>query len=603
MNLLPHRGRLRIFLTLLATLPAVCQASSTNEPHVSLVIRVEAPSLAPTSRPGPDLLKNTQGLSVRDQGAGGPQADLSVRGSPFNSTGLLLNGLTLRNAQTEHWHADMPAPEVWFSQPRVLTGLDRFRAASGHPSGSVSLELAPMTENMYSVTAGAGSKGVLFGNALATEMTPLDNGGTAGVSGFLSFDRADQTDGYRDNDLTRAIAGGRVGAVGDSLQGDLLTALSWREFGARSFYGTDPAYPAEERKSDAFIAGTLRTINDPLNPSRLSAAWLRSKDTYWLDRRNHAFYENEHTTDFLTLHSDTCRTFSERFSIDLRADVDLETIDSASLGDHTRSHLSLAALPNFTIGAFTWTLGGSLDLFSSDSPAWLPAAGVEWLLSDAHILFLTYTEAVRQPSYTELNYESPSSLGNTGLDRQRTRTVEVGWKGQADAFMWNATLFHETGRNIVDWVRHTRGGRWESVNLDDIHTWGFSADGRATLSGDTDIGLDFLALTKNCDTDFHASRYAMDYPDVEVGATLRHRFTRTLLFRLRQGVAKFASNPARAHDDWFINTDAEIQWHLPHVKGVTLNAGVSNLFSDDFQIYPGQESAGRRVFASLAYTW
>jgi len=567
------------------------------------VIHVDATPLSPVVRPGPSLLKEVPGLTVRDQGAGGPQADLSVRGSPFNSTGLLLNGLTLRNAQTEHWHADVPAPEVWFDAPDVLTGLDRFRAAPGHPSGSVSLDLAPIRESQRSATAGAGSKGVFFGNLLATEAGTLNGGAAAGVSAFLSFDRADQTDGARDNDLTRTAAGARVGVASDTLQGDLVTALSWREFGARGFYGTDPKYPAAERKSDALVAGTLRFTEDPLQPARLSAAWLRTEDTYWLDRRRHAFFENDHTTDFLALHGDARRTFSETLFVDLRADADMESIRSSSLGDHTRSHAAFAVLPNLATGPFTWTAGGSLDLFSSDSPTWLPAAGIEWSLSDVHTLFISYTEAVRQPSYTELNYESPSSLGNAGLKRQRTRTAEAGWKGQADRLAWRATLFHERGANIVDWLRRESGGRWEAVNLDDIATWGFAANARLSLSADTDFGADLLALAKRCDTDVHASRYAMDYPDAAAGTTLRHRLTRDLLVRVRQGVSKYAANRARAHDDWLLDTGAELQWRLPGLDGATLSAGASNLLGDDFQLYPGQESAGRRFYASLTITW
>ena len=581
----------------------IATTTHAQETVPSIVIEVEAHSLAPTARPGPSLLKDVPGLSLRDQGTGGAQSDLSVRGSPFNSTGLLLNGLTLRNAQTEHWHADVPAPEVWFGTPRVLTGLDRFRVAPGHPSGSVSLDLAPMTENLRTVTLGAGNKGVLFGNALATETMPLDNGGTAGASGFLSFDRADQTDGYRDNDLIRATAGGRVGAASETLQGDLTAAYSWREFGARAFYGTAPSYPAEERLTESLVTGSLLFIGDPNNPARLTAAWYRTDDTYWLDRRNHAFYENAHITDFIALHGDTRRTFSETFSIDLRADGDIETIDSNSLGNHTRSHASLAALPNLTVGRLTFTLGGSLDLFSSDTVAWLPAAGIEWAASDAHTLYLSYTEAVRQPSYTELNYESPSSLGNAGLDRQRTRTAELGWKGQADSFTWRTCLFYEAGENVVDWLYLKAGDRWTAANLDDIQTWGITADGRIALSHDTDLGLSVLALHKECDTDFHASRYAMDYPDAAADVILRHRLTRDLLIRFRQGVSKYSSNPARAHDDWFIDTGMECQWNLPRVRGVTLNAGIENLLGDDFQLYPGQETAGRRFFASLAYAW
>jgi hypothetical protein len=119
-----------LLLGLLAWPPAglFAQGAPSN-----IVVEVEAFSLAPTARPGPSLLKDVPGLLLRDQGSGGPQTDLSIRGGPFNSSGLLLNGLTLRNAQTEHFHADVPAPEAWFGAPAVLTGLDRFRAAPGTP--------------------------------------------------------------------------------------------------------------------------------------------------------------------------------------------------------------------------------------------------------------------------------------------------------------------------------------------------------------------------------------------------------------------------------------------------------------------------------------
>ena len=589
-------------IRLLAALLGVARSLAQESPS-NIVVRVEAASLAPTARPGPSLLKDVPGLTLRDQGSGGPQTDLSVRGSPFNSTGRLLGGLTLRNPQTEHWNADVAAPEVWFGEPRVLTGLDRFRFASGHPSGSVDLELAPLGEDLRTVTAGAGNKGQLFGNALASEIAPLDHGGTAGVSGFLSYDRADQTDGTRDNGLDRATAGGRVGATGDRLQGDLVTAASWREFGARGFYGTDPKYPAEERVGEALAAGTLRTLADPLNPARLTAAWRRTDDTYWLDRNNRDFYENEHSTDFFALHGDTHRTLSEAFSVDLRADGDLETIDSASLGDHTRSHGSFAVLPNYATGPLTVTLGGSLDVFSADTPAWLPAAGVEWAFSDSQTLFLNYTEAVRQPSYTELNYESPASLGNAGLERQHTQTTELGWKGRETLFSWKTAAFYEEGRNTVDWIRASPSSRWTAANLDDIRTCGLAANGQAEVASDTDLGLDALALRKACDTSFYSSRYAMDYPEASAGVSLRHRFTRDVFVRLRQSASDYADNPVREHGNWFLDTSAELQWRLPHTSKVALSAGVDNLFDDDFQLYPGQESAGRRYFASLTYAW
>jgi outer membrane receptor protein involved in Fe transport len=233
----------------------------------------------------------------------------------------------------------------------------------------------------------------------------------------------------------------------------------------------------------------------------------------------------------------------------------------------------------------------------------LPAAGIEWAVTDNQTLFVSYTESTRLPSYTEFNYENPYSLGNAGLKRQRTRTTELGWKGVADTFRWNTAVFYENSKNIVDWVQDAPGARWTSVNLQGLETFGAAADGFWRITSSTEIGLDVLALYKTCDTDFYASRYAFDYPVATVGLTWRQHLTHDLFLHLRQGVSKYEPNPARQGDDWFWDTRVEFQWHLPWVTGLTLGAGVNNLLNDTFQTYPGQASAGRRFFASVAYQW
>jgi iron complex outermembrane receptor protein len=93
-----------------------------------IVIQVEATRIRPVATPDSTPLQDIAGLQLRQQGQGNPQTDLSIRGSAFNSTGLMLNGLSLRNAQTEHWNASLTTPNSWLENPRVLTGLDRFKA-------------------------------------------------------------------------------------------------------------------------------------------------------------------------------------------------------------------------------------------------------------------------------------------------------------------------------------------------------------------------------------------------------------------------------------------------------------------------------------------
>lgn len=62
-------------------------------------------------------------LSARGQGEAGTITDLSVNGSAFSEAGVVFNGATVRNAQTEHFNVDLP---VAAERPRwasVLTGL------------------------------------------------------------------------------------------------------------------------------------------------------------------------------------------------------------------------------------------------------------------------------------------------------------------------------------------------------------------------------------------------------------------------------------------------------------------------------------------------
>jgi len=575
----------------------IIQADSSN-----IVIQVEATRIRPVATPDSTPLQDIAGLQLRQQGRGNPQTDLSIRGSAFNSTGLMLNGLSIRNPQTEHWNASLTTPDAWLEKPCILTGLDRFRATTGHPSGTVSLHLAPLLTDENRLTIGGGNFGNIFGGIDVTTVENLEQS-TIGTSAFVNYNHADKTDSHADNYLDRVVTGGRVSRLSDKTHSDLLATISQSQFGAQGFYGASPKYPAEEELRDALVMGSLRIIDDPENPAALTAAWRRTDDSYWLDRDNHSFYNNQHTSDFFALHGDKRTALNQTYSVDSRADLDLETIKSRSLGNYHRSHASLALIPNASIGDLRLSAGGSLELFSTDSSRLLPAAGVEWDFIEDHTLFFNYTESLRQPSYTELNYKSPDSLGNNGLSRQHTRTTEAGYKGENDTVKWQLTAFYEYSNDVVDWIKLSDEGRWKSENLETIESIGISALSSVYLSDKTELILDVLILDKECDQRLYASRYALDYPEFNTDISLAHHLCSDLMIRLKQGFSKYESNPVREHSDWLIDSSIDMQWKLPAAPSIALNAGISNIFDDEFQVFPGQDTLGRSVYTSMTYSW
>ena len=442
----------------------------------------------------------------------------------------------------------------------------------------------------------------MFGGAEATAVEHLD-GSTVGASAFVSGHHSDQTDTVAGNYLDRVATGARLSRISEKTQADLLATIAHSQFGAQGFYGASPLYPAEEELIDSMVAGSLSFTGEPDEPASIGAAWRRTDDTYTLNRYKPSLYRNEHTTDYYTAHGARRTVLNDTLALDSRADAELETIRSRSLGDHDRSRGSIALIPDISLGEWSFSAGGSAEIFSSDSTRFLPAAGMEWEFEEGHSLFVGYTEALRQPSYTELNYESPDSLGNSGLDRQHTRTTEAGYKGEGSGHWWKIALFYERATETVDWVKSGPGARWAAMNLDEIESYGAEAAGAVSLDDQTEISGSLLLLEKDENGEYYAGRYALDYPQMSSVVNLLHSFTERVTLRVSQFISKYESNPVREGGDWLADTSIDLQWQLPFAEQLALNAGVRNIFDDEFQYFPGQDSLGRSVYSSVTYSW
>jgi vitamin B12 transporter len=69
-----------------------------------------------------DELRTDASTFIEQRGAGGAQADISIRGSSFEQTLVLLNGLRINDAQTSHHNLDLPVPMEALHEIEVLHG-------------------------------------------------------------------------------------------------------------------------------------------------------------------------------------------------------------------------------------------------------------------------------------------------------------------------------------------------------------------------------------------------------------------------------------------------------------------------------------------------
>ena len=556
-------------------------------------------------------------LSVRGQGEEGTITDLSVNGSAFSEAGVVFNGATVRNAQTEHFNADLPVAADWLDKPRVLTGLDLFRAGAGHPAGSLAVGLKPPDERGGTASLGVGLNGLVFGRLNDIETFGLGASGRGWVGAFAEAAHADKTDGYGANPMDRAVAGGRMGFGTDVWSFDTLVSWQWRDFGCAGSYGANEKYPAWEEDQTGLVSADWKYDAGDDQASEFSVLWTRGRDAYWLYRDNPDFYRNTHLSDSVTLHGTTRRHFSDWAFVDLRGDADAEVYSTKHHNNYSgtnpktksesfrRFHGSVAALPGVRLGDWEFAAGAAAELYSDYAGTCAPAGGITYRSDEDSKISLSYREGMRQPSYTELTYDSPDSKGTIDLPLQRTRSVNLDGSLEkvGDVRCVRAGVFLMQSENLVDWLKHDRSSTWKATALDPVTSFGFSGDAEWAATKDLALIPRGALVLKQTSTDYWASRYAMDFPIAAFSLEASYRVTELWRVSYRQGVAVWKSNPVRRGTDVQNLSRFETTVKAPFCRDLEVTLGLSDLFDQAFEVYPGQKALGFSGYLAVTYRW
>ncbi len=547
------------------------------------------------------------GVDLRPQGVPGGQADMSIRSSSFSGAGIALNGFALPNAQTEHFNAELPIHSGMLSAPTVYTGFEQSLAGEGHLIGTADFTILPV-DTLRHLSIGISEQDGFRVDALAQQrFAPTAGGAAAGAGVFADYTEENAVD-YPDNDVLARRAGGQAQWL-DTRGGqwDLLLARQEKEFGARGYYGVTPLWAADEETEDTLLfAGWTKTDREG-NRLRASALYREQTDDYTLFWTLPGVFNNSHKLETYGASVDGLLLAGEGGSLDWRITGSEQRIRSDSLGDHQRSQMGLAAIPGMRFGKWRVQAGSRFEIFEEEPNAFLPQAAVGYQVSDRMTLKLAYSESVRQPSYTELNYESPASLGNAGLKNQTAATVELLLSGASAArrLAWTLGLFQQTTRNTVDWIRPTAdASRWEAWNIGSVDTAGVEAGLRWQSEGGNRLAAQYTGLVKSEDTDLYASRYALDYPEHRLQFSGTLPVGSRLAVELQQEIRCQEDNPLRQSSD--TGYDGRLALHALVLKSpnVMLSLAIQNLWDDDFEIFPGQATVSpQRVSASVTMDW
>ena len=390
-----------------------------------------------------DFLRQDSSLFLEPRGAGGGQADIVLRGGSFEQTLVLLNGFRINDAQTSHHNLDLPVPLEAMSSIQVLEGAGSTLHGLDALSGVVDfLTAAPDHDSLF-LRAGQGSFESNEETLLATATRGEWSGRASAERNFSTGFMADRD--YRNEDAATELW--RASRLGVS---DLLFAEGDRAFGANQFYGD---FPSWERTKGWFVA-----VRQELGTHTVAAfGYRRHSDEFVLFRNDPTIYENNHidVSWQASLHHTLDLPANALLLMGLEADGD--SIHSNNLGVHARNRGAGYLDVDIRPAKKRWNLsaGSREEIFSGGAQAvFSPQLAASLRLANPLKLRASGGYGFRIPTYTDLYYSDPATLGNPHLKPESAWSADAGadWI-LSSRLSLSFTGFYSQQHDTIDYVK------------------------------------------------------------------------------------------------------------------------------------------------------
>jgi iron complex outermembrane receptor protein len=375
---------------------------------------------------------------------------------------------------------------------------------------------------------------------------------------------------------------------------NLLFGYNDKEFGANRFYSS--LFPNQwEHTTTKFLSlsSNLEIDNISINPK---AYWRRHDDDYILDYLRPSFYENIHKTNVYgfelqsSLHTDIGVT-------SLGGEILKDEINSTNLGDHTRDSKGVFIEHKFSlIKDLTIILGAFAYDYSIIGWRYWPGIDFAYNIIPNGRLYGSVGKAFRIPTYTELFYTSPTSVGNKGLKHEEALNIELGFNLTELNYSIKLDLFRKEGKNIIDWVRASGEQVWVARNIAEINTNGlefslnFNPEAFLNILPIYNLGISYTYLDLNRELENLVSLYVLDHLKHQLIINLNNY----LPFNIRQSWFLRYEDRRNFQDHFAVDTQL-----LYDLQTAEIFVKISNLFNKSYNDIVGIPLPGRWIIGGV----
>jgi vitamin B12 transporter len=517
-----------------------------------------------------ELLQQEAGVDIRRRGPMGSQADLYIRGGSFDQTLLLIDGIKLEDAQTGHHTLNAALPVELIERIEIIKGPAARVYGQNAFTGAINIVTKTVFEDAMDLRFSGGSFEQLNGSFTAYKSLEK-SAHMVNVSRYTSR-------GYRYNtDYDQSSYTIKSAFNADKTPVNLIGTFAQRAFGANGFYASPAATDQyEETQTSLLGVQTQLKHKDWVWTPRIY--WRRNQDEYIYLRNNPTVYRNLHTTNKLAaeLHGQWENAWG---TTGVGLDLAQTYLSSNNLGNRSRfaTTLFLEHRLQFFNNRLDVIPGAAVTSFSDFGSFAYPGIDLGYALSRGWRIYSNMGYTYRIPTYTDLYYSDPNTLGDADLEPEKALAYEIGIRLKEGSLRFSAAWFRRDADNLIDYVKNNPDDLWQAANVRGLLTQGWEANLQYALAWQKtshNIQLSFTQINDDLSVaPGELSRYSINSFKNRAVGQWRGQWSETWESTV---IYKYGK---REGQDAFNVVDVSLLYHRPRY---TLRLAAENIFGADY---------------------